>query len=373
METIGLRALNRAYLARQALLSRQRRPALEMVEHLVGLQAQAPFPPYYGLWTRLADFEPAELSRLLLDREVVRIVVMRGTVHLVSAADAAPLRALTQPVLDRDLRGNTTHTPQLEGIDLAALAAEARELLRDRPLSTGELTSLLGERRPGRDGRALVYAVRNLLPLVQVPPRAVWGRSGRPTYATVEDWLGTPLPGLAQPGPEPIVLRYLAAFGPATVRDVQAWCGLTRLGEVVDRLRPKLVTFRSEAGKELFDLPEAPRPDPATPAPPRFLPDFDNVLRSHADRTRVISEEDRKRIQTRNALVPGVFLVNGFTAGVWKFHASALEIQPFRKLSKKDTTALAAEGRRLLRFAEASGGEVRFVEELGYQRSSRGK
>lgn len=357
MTILDARALNRALLARQSLLRRQADSALRMIEHLIGMQAQAPLPPYYGLWTRLSDFRPGELAGLLLDRQVARIAAMRGTVHLVVAADALPLRALTQPIMDADLRGNTTFTPKLAGVDTRELAKAARESLSDTQLDTVALGKALARRWPDHDPKALGYAARDLLPLVQVPPRAVWGRSGRPTYATAESWLHHA--PRRDPDIDEVVLRYLAAFGPATVRDIQTWCGLTRLGEVVERLRPRLRTFRTEAGKELFDLPEAPRPDNDTPAPPRFLPEFDNLLLSHADRTRVLSEPDRKRLTTRNGIVPGTFLVDGFVGGRWKLGRSVLEIEPFRPLSRKDSFALESEGMRLLRFAGKAEGEVR--------------
>ncbi|PXY31890.1 winged helix DNA-binding domain-containing protein [Prauserella muralis] len=361
MTVLGTRALNRALLARQHLLSRTALPALDLIEHLVGMQAQAPFPPYYGLWTRLRGFQPDELSRLLLDREVVRIVLMRGTVHLVSAADAAALRPLTQPILDRDLRGNTTFTPKLAGLDLGELERETRTILSGAPHTSAELGRALARRWPDREPAALTYAARNRLPLVQVPPRAVWGRSGQTAYATVDEWLGRPVD--EHPDAERMVLRYLAAFGPASVRDVQAWCGLTRLGDVVARLRPRLCVFRGADGRELFDLPGAPRPDPATPAPPRFVPEFDNLLFSHADRTRVISDADRKGISTRNAVAPAVLLVNGFVRATWRIErgkeSAVLDVRPLRALSKKDTAAVRAEGRRLLRFAGVEDGEVR--------------
>ncbi len=360
MTVLGRLALNRALLARQFLLERAAIPALDAVRHLVGMQAQAPFSPYFGLWTRLTDFRPEELSRPLLDREVVRLVCLRGTVHLVTAEDALELRAFTQPVMDADLRGNTTHTSRLTGVDLDELADTVRKVLADGPLDHRALGRRLAERWPDTEPTSLVFAARNTQPLVQVPPRAVWGRSGLPTYAVAHDYLG--LPPVDAPEVEGIVRRYLAAFGPATVRDIQTWCGLTRLSAVVDRLRPALVTFRDEAGRELFDLPDAPRPEQDVPAPVRFLPDFDNLLVSHAERTRVISDDDRRRIRTPNGVQPGLFLVDGFVSGRWKTvrekKHTTLEIEPFRPLTRAAVRELRDEGERLLRFSEVADGDV---------------
>ncbi|MDP8970282.1 MAG: winged helix DNA-binding domain-containing protein, partial [Actinomycetota bacterium] len=245
---MGRRALNRATLERQLLLRRHDLFAVEAVTHLVGLQAQAPFPPYFSLWSRIAGFEPQHLARALLGRDVVRIVVMRGTIHLVTGDDALALRPLTQPIMDRDLRTNKTYAPPLEGLDLDELGAAARAAVEAEPRTGKQLGAVLAERWPGRDQAALAYAARNLLPLVQVPPRAVWGMSGQPTYTTVESWLGRPLD--RDPSLDRTVLRYLAAFGPATVADVQTWSGLTRLREVVERLRPQLRVFADEHGRE---------------------------------------------------------------------------------------------------------------------------
>ncbi|TNC20876.1 winged helix DNA-binding domain-containing protein [Amycolatopsis alkalitolerans] len=354
MESLSPRALNRALLARQFLLRRVKLPPLEAVRRLCGMQAQAPFPPYFGLWSRLHGFAPEDLSRLLLDRTVVRVVLMRGTVHLVTAEDCLFLRPLVQPILDRDLRTNTTYAPALAGLDLPALAEHTRAVLAERARTGAELGELLAKRHPGRSPSALAHAARGLLPLVQTPPRAVWGHTGKPTYATAEQWLGRPLDKRANL--DDLVLRYLAAFGPATVPDIQAWSGLSRLGEVIDRLRPRLKTFADAGGRELVDLPEAPRPDPDTPAPPRFVPEFDNLLLSHADRTRVLSEEARKRVfGVPNGVFPGTVLVDGFVRGTWRITktraAATLDIEPYQRISKKDSAALASAGARLLRFA----------------------
>jgi Winged helix DNA-binding domain len=365
---LTLRELNRATLERQMLVRRQKLPAAEAIEHLVGLQAQAPNPPYVGLWTRLEGFHPDELARLITDRRAVRIALMRNTIHLVTARDCLKLRPLVQPVFDRALYANRTHRAGIDGMDVEAVVAAGRALLEERPRTAKELGELLQERWPNRDPSSLARAIRHLVPLVQVPPRGIWGKSGQATHTTAAAWLGRPLD--PDPSLDELVVRYLAAFGPATVRDVQTWSGLARLGEVTDRLRPHVRTFRDERGKELFDLPDAPRPDPDTPAPPRFLPEFDNLILSHADRTRIIANDFRKEIASKNGMVPATVLVDGFVRGTWKTERTrgkvTLVIEPFEPLSKEDCDALAEEGEQLVRFvAEPEGAEtfkVRFAE-----------
>ena len=369
-EVLSRQALNRALLARQKLLSPAPLPpaagraerVIEMVEHLAGMQAQAPFPPYYGLWSRLAGFRPEDLAELILDRRVVRIALMRGTIHLVSARDCLAFRPLIQAVLDRGFRAG--YLKQLTGVDTGELAAEGRALVEQKPRTFSELGGLLAGRWPGNPPAALAHGVRALVPLVQVPPRAVWGAAGQALHTSAESWLGRPLD--PSPSLELLVRRYLAAFGPAAVADVQAWSGLTRLGEVVERLRPGLRAFRDERGRELFDLPDAPRPDPETPAPVRLIAEFDNLILSHADRGRVLSDTGRQRLFTRNGIFPGTVLVNGFVAGMWRLtHArgtATVVIEEFRAIRGKNGDALGREAERLLAFA-APGAihEVRFV------------
>jgi hypothetical protein len=361
---LGPRELNRATLERQMLLRRRKLSAVEAIEHLVGMQAQAPAPPYVGLWTRLEDFHPEELARLILERRAVRIALMRNTVHLVSARDCLAIRPLMQPVFDRTLYSTRANRAHLEGVDIEALVAAGRALLEERPRTAKELGELLQEQWPERDPASLARAIRHLVPLVQVPPRGLWGKSGPAAHTTAEAWLGRPLD--PAPSLEETILRYLGAFGPATVKDVQTWSGLTRLGEVIERLRPRLRTFRDERGKELFDVPDAPLPDPDTPAPPRFLPEFDNLILSHADRTRVIAEEYRKAIASKNGMVPASVLVDGFVRGTWKTERSrdkaTLEIKPFEPLARVDRDALAEEGERLIRFTDAGSYGIRFAE-----------
>jgi Winged helix DNA-binding domain len=357
------RELNRALLERQLLLKRHQLPAIDVIERLLGMQAQAPTSPYIGLWTRLAGFDHAELVGLLTDRRAVRLALMRSTVHLVSARDCLFLRPLVQPMLTRQL-ATTPFGRATADIDPAALEAAVRELLAVAPCAPAELGAALATRWPGHHPASLAQAARNLVPLVQLPPRGVWGVGGLPIVATAEDWLGAPLE--AQPSVHDMVLRYLAAFGPASVRDIQAWSGLTRLTEVVNQLGSRLRTFRDENGRLLFDVQDGPLPDPQTPTPVRFLPEYDNLLLSHADRTRVISAAHRALVWTANGVTLGSVLVDGFFAGTWKIErtsrAATLRITALERLPRADRAALATEGSALLEFAAAGlDPEIRFA------------
>ncbi|MFF0199846.1 winged helix DNA-binding domain-containing protein [Streptomyces sp. NPDC005017] len=352
---LGLRALNRATLDRQFLLRRAPVSARAAVEHLAGLQAQEVKPPYYALAARLDGFAPEDLAGPLERREVVRIVTMRSTIHLHTAADALTLRPLVQPARDREIgyfrRG-------LVGVDLDRLAILAREFVETEPRTMKQLREALGAEWPDADPQSLAVAARCKLPLVQVTPRGLWGRGGQVSLTTVEHWLGRPAEPAASA--EDTVLRYLGAFGPASVKDMQTWSGLTRMRPVFERLRPRLLTFRDENGVELFDVPEAPRPDPETPAPPRFLPEFDNLLLSHADRTRVIPPANRGRTWQANTFYRPL-LVDGLLAGVWRIIDEALVIEPFTTLTGARRAEVAEEGARVLDVLHRGAGyDVRF-------------
>ncbi len=355
-DVLGNRALNRATLARQFLLGKAELTALEAVKHLYGLQAQAPNPPYFALWARLENFTPDDLSQLILDKQAVRIVLMRGTVHLVTADDARALRPLTQPILDRDLLQNTIHAPKLAGVDFDELERHTRAILDERPRTNAELGVALAEHYADRDPGSLAYAARDKVPLVQVPPRGIWGKSGQPTYATAEHWLDQPL--RKDPDPAELVRRFLAAYGPATVMDVQTWSGLTKLQEVVERIRKDLRTFRNEEGRELFDLPEAPRPDEETPAPANLLGGFEQLLLSYADRTRVVTPEHLKEQVRTRAVARGTVLVDGRFSGVWdlttKAKTATVTVEQWVKIKRSERDALVLRAGELLRFAEPS-------------------
>jgi winged helix DNA-binding protein len=352
-QVLGQRALNRALLERQHLLRRAEHPVADMVEHLVGLQAQAPMPPYIGLWSRVQRFDPHELGRMLTDREVVRLGLMRSTIHLVTVRDALWLRPLVQVVLERSHEG--TYGRRMGGADLGELKRAVRELLADGPLTARELGRRLVERSIGDDSEAIASATRSV-PLVQLPPRGVWGAGGQAKYATLEAWTGRELE--VDSSIDALVLRYLSAFGPASVMDMQNWSGLTRLRNVFERLRPQLVIFSDEHGKELFDLPDAPRPEPGVPAPVRFLGQFDNVLLGHADRRRIIPEDFPWDTAVAHGRFVNSLLVDGTLRAIWwierdRDRRATLAVRPHRGLTATERDEVADEARRMLDFTAA--------------------
>ncbi len=358
------RQLNRATLARQMLLRRERLPVAVAVARLVAVQAQVQNPPYIGLWTRLEGFRRDDLTDAMARREVVRTAAVRSTLHLLTAADYLALRPAFQPALERALSGFFGQRGR--GFDAERLVVAARRSFAE-PRTFVTIRALLSEIEPGADPQAMAYLVRTRLPLVQVPPAGAWGVGGEVKYALAPEWLDAPLN--ESDDPRPLILRHLAAFGPASVRDVQTWAGIARLKGLMEALRPELRTFRDEGGTELFDLPDAPLPDEDTPAPVRFLPEYDNLLLAHADRTRIIADAHRPKVFLTAGRVRATFLADGFVAGTWRSErtrgAATLTIAPFAPLPDDMQAALAEEGERLLRFIE-DGAEtfaVRFALE----------
>ncbi|HEX9449676.1 MAG TPA: winged helix DNA-binding domain-containing protein [Dongiaceae bacterium] len=331
------------------------------LEHLLGLQAQAANPPFIGLWSRVQPFAFDDLNTLLLNRQVVRTALMRGTLHLVTARDVLRLRPILQPVLERNLLAN--HGRDLIGLDLDAVAALAREGLAHGPLSYAALGKKLQQRWPKHKAEALAMVARNREILVQAPP-TLWGGGKVAQMTTAQNWLGKS--PVAPSTAAEMLLRYLAAFGPASTADMRAWCGLTGITELLEGLMPRLRRFRSAAGVELFDLPDAPRPDAEMPAPVRLLAGFDNLLLSHADRSRFVAEEYRGRIATINGIFHPTVLIDGRVVGLWRLDigkkAAVVEIAPFSKITPVQRRALTAEGVDLLRHAAPDADhDIRFT------------
>lgn len=351
-ETLTRRQLNRATLARQMLLERAAASPVDAVARLAGMQAQEPAPPFVGLWTRLAAFDGSGLLAALHERKIVRGTAMRGTLHLLTADDYREWRGPRESGVRQAL---ATLGSRAAGLDPDAVLATARALFADRPRTFNDLRDALAVAFPGVDERALGHLSRMGLPLVMVPREAHrWGYPADPVFGLAENWLGPVPPNDA--AAEAMALRYLGAFGPASASDFGAWSGLKGTKALFEELRPGLVTFRDERRRELFDLPNAPRPDPETPAPARFLPAFDNVLLAHDDRSRIIADDHRPLVVTKNLRVHPTFLRDGVVAGVWKAErkraAATLRIRPFAPLATGTAEALAAEGEGLLEFLE---------------------
>ncbi len=357
VETLTREQLNRATLARQMLLAREDISAVAAVERLCGMQAQEARPPFVGLWTRLARFERGGLHRALHERTIVRGTLMRGTLHLMSASDYISLRMAVQPVLTRTggILGE-----RAAGLETDAVLPVARRLLSERPRTFSDLRAALVEVFPEVNERALGFTARMLLPLLMLPTEDRWSFPADSRFGLAEEWLGAPL--AREDGTEALVLRYLAAFGPASVADFQQWSGLQGMKPVLEAMRPQLVTFRGDRRRELFDLPGGPRPTPESPAPVRFLPEFDNLLLSHADRTRVLPDEYRRLVLgAKNGRIPATFLVDGSVAGTWRTErkkgVATLTISPFAEVAKGAAIDLEGEGDTLLRFHEQDATE----------------
>jgi hypothetical protein len=335
---LTLRELNRATLARQLLLARKRLSATSVIERLVGMQAQWPAAPYVGIWTRTTSFRREALERELARAAVVKATVMRQTLHLVTRRDYALLRA----ALSETNFPDQTSTAK-------RLAPSVRALAAADPVTTAEALAHL-ERKHGLTGisaRRAWRAARVRAHLLHHHETALW--HARPTgrfVALEEPELYDPLEARAE-----ILRRYLAAFGPASRRDIVAWSMMhvPELQRALDELEP-LRRFRDEAGRELLDVPRAPLPDAETPAPVRFLPKWDNVLLAWADRTRILPEQYRKAVIRMNGDVAQTFLVDGFVGGLWRVEKGRVVLEPFARLSRSVRRELDEEGRRLEAF-----------------------
>lgn len=358
----ALRALNRATLARQGLLARERVGVVEAVERFGGLQAQEPKPPFLALWSRVEAFSGDDLRGAYAAGEVVRAMMMRATLHTVSARDFGVLRPVLQPAMDAAMRGALKGRD--EGYEVEAVVRAATALVRKGPMTFGSLRAALADRFPDANDRALGYTVRTQLPLVMQPTEDRWafprdarfGLPPRPAGGGAERLASSDTTGRPRGDVEALVRRHLGAFGPATVADVQAWSGLRGLKDVMAGMELEEL----EGG--LYDLPGAPRPGADAEAPARFLPEFDSLLLAHADRTRIVSDEHRAGLVTKNLRVRAVFLWDGFAAGTWTVkatkRAATLTLEPFARLPRGAKAVLTEEGERLLRFAEPDSRDV---------------
>lgn len=348
MTVLDTRALNRATLARQLLLDRADVPVLDAVAHLGGLQAQEPQEPFVGLWSRLRAFDPKVLSDLLVDRKVVRTHLMRRTVHLVTAEDVLAWRSRHEAMLRQKVLG--VYRRELDGVDLAELAEAARAVMADdEPRTMSEIARALAERWPEPGPRALgEMVIAALVPMAQLPPRGLWRAKGGVRNLPLSSWLGREVDPLSADDVvgRALVRRYLAAYGPAATADLRAWSGVAGLPAAVKAVREELVSFRDERGRELLDLPEAPRPDPDTPAPVRFLPAFDNAILGYDDRTRIIDDAHRLLSVAGERVV----LVDGRVAATWTVETDTVAVTPVRRLSRADRAAVAEEGREVAAF-----------------------
>ena len=360
-DTLSLRQINRATLARQMLLARERTSPLRAIERLVALQAQWPRPPFLGLWSRVEGLERAEVTALFTSRKVVRATFLRATLHATTAKDFVALRPAVQPALDAAMHGILKS--RLSGLDLEALVGRARAIVARRPCTFEDLRDEFLREDPRADERAMGYAVRMLVPLVQVPDaKEGWAFPAQACFTLADAWLRREVPTQAA-RPDALLVRYLAAYGPAAARDFQAWAGLspTSVRESLERLQPRLVRFRDEQKRELFDLPDAPRPGPEVPAPVRLVPEYDNLITARADE-RFVARTHRPHVFLSALRIAATVLVDGFAAATWKLQVkkktAILAIAPFSPMSARVKRDIGAEAEALARFAEPDARNV---------------
>lgn len=331
--------LNRTLLHRQHLLARTSATPQEMAHHLVGLQAQENLPPFLSLAARLEEFDPYAVTMALEDRSLVRFLVMRGTVHLVTSDDALVLRRWTEPVHEREIRISQNIGTARE-VDRAAFAAALSRVIGDEPLPQKAIGAALAELFPAYGATQLGQLARSAAPLVQVPPRGTWKGSGGVVYQYVDRWLGRPE---REPDVEEIVRRYLRAFGPATAADVTAWSAVTRLGPVLKGM-DDLVTHEDEQGKVLYDVPDGEIADEDAPAPVRLLGAYDNVWLSHAARDRVTDPESRNAWMSLNGASAFSLFADGWLVGLWRPEEGKVQVlQTLRPLTRTEQAELDEE------------------------------
>ncbi|MBI5311309.1 MAG: AlkZ family DNA glycosylase [Actinobacteria bacterium] len=364
--TLDNRQLNRALLARQQLLKRKRLPVAKTLHNVGGLQTQEPRDAFIALWSRIDGFDPAKLRAAAGSGKIVRGSYLRCTVHTVTADDFAGFRLPLAEVIARDT-SNWRHV--YEHIDIAVVAKAVRKLLSDdEPRSAREIAAALQPQFPKAPPEGLAHCARIHVPLVMAPTGDRWGYSRPPRYLLAERWLGRKLLSTTSKGE--LLLRGIAATGPCSTADLRTWSGLTGVKETLIAIAPELMVFRDERGRELYDLPEAPRPRADTPAPVRFLGEFDNAVLSHDDRARIVDPDRAKRFNvSKNGRRLYTFLVDGFVAGAWKVDRKSkrapatLEMTPFDRFSRSTEADLQTEAQKLIQMLEPDATEYRIVIE----------
>jgi hypothetical protein len=350
LRTLTRRELNRATLARQLLLTRHTLTPAEAVQQVGGLQAQVTAPPFIGLWTRLTALQRETVHAALHARTLVRVPYWRSTLHWVTAATYQQQYSTVQPALIKGL--NSFHGRNIKGLDVAQVVATVRPFIAAQPRTMGAVRAFLLTHYPTTNGNALDYIARTYLPLVQVPTTSTWGYPSAATYTLAEQWLGQAVD--PAPNIRALLGQYLAAFGPASIADLQTWSGMTKLREATAPFLGDLVRYRDEDGNELYDLPDQVLPSADTPAPARFVPEYDNLMISYQDRSRVLPAAYRPQIFLSAARVLATVLLDGYVAGTWKAsetkNTAMLTITPFRPFSAAEQAALLPEGEALLRF-----------------------
>jgi prepilin-type processing-associated H-X9-DG protein len=340
---LSRRCLNRTLLRRQHLLARTDATVHELTRHLVGLQAQESLPPYLSLHARLTAFDPEDVTGGLEDRSLVRLLTMRGTIHLLDAADAQPLRTFSQPRMEQELRSSQTVRAAAD-VDRKLFDSALKKALAAGPLSQKALGLRLVEAFPDRPPTALGQVARVAAPLVQLPPRGCWRQSGGVVYQYADAWLGRP--ATAPDVPE-IVRRYLRAFGPATAADVTAWSSITRLGPVLAAMAD-LVRHEDEDGRTLYDVADGPIADEDEPAPVRMLGCYDNLWLSHARRDRVTDPEKRAAWSGVNGGTANTLFVDGRLEGLWRVEdGRVVVVETLRPLTKTERADLEGETARV--------------------------
>jgi hypothetical protein len=357
------RDLNRATLARQMLLERSDTDIVEAVRFLGGLQAQQSNDPYIALWSRLKGFRHEDLTQLITDRVLNRATSMRGTLHLHTTDDLIGIRSLVSTFLQGMWRSN--FQKRFGGHDPKKVIAAGRKLLDKGPMSAGDLNKALIAKFPGGEAIALSVLLQVHDILVQIPPTRIWRNNSAPILTRIQNWV--PVPHDRPMRLRDLTRRYIRAFGPVTAADMATWSRLTKIGAEFEAIKDELVTFEDVDGRTLFDFPDAPRPDGDTPAPVRFLPLYDNVYLGYDNRRRMLNKETVQLMSMFEVFKPSV-LVDGTISAGWsasaKKSAAMLQIEPYRRLLKREVRELEVEGSAFLRFMheDATSYDVQFLE-----------